>query len=57
MTINPLLAVIATIIKMTLYETPISNGFNLTSLLSGVFPSNLACLDILRGAALSGQLK
>lgn len=52
--VNPLLVIIATIIKATLHRIPVTDGFGLTSLLSGASSSNL---ELLRGAALSGQLK
>ena len=52
--VNPILVVLTIVGKALLYSVPISEGFGLISLLSGV---NKESLDILQGAALSGTLQ
>lgn len=51
--IQPLLTILATMIKALLYTTPIGDGFGLISLLAGIREEGLAQL---RGAALSRKL-
>ncbi len=52
--IHLVLTAIAVLIKALLYTTPIGDGFGLVSLLSGIKQESL---DVLRGAALSGELR
>ena len=52
--IQPFLTLFFSIVNLLLYSTPLDNGFGITSILAGVDP---ASLGILKGAALSGQLK
>lgn len=52
--INPVFTLLCTIFKGALYSTPVDEGFGLVSMLAGVRKESLS---ILRGAALSGQLK
>jgi hypothetical protein len=40
--------------KWLLYSVPICQGFDLISILGGVYPGDL---DVLRGSALSGELR
>ena len=52
--IQPFLTLIFSIINAFLHSTPLDNGFGIVAILAGVDP---ASLPVLRGAALSGQLK
>lgn len=52
--INLILTLLATVFKAALYATPVDEGFGIIALLAGVQKESL---DVLRGAALSGQLK
>jgi len=52
--INPLIAIVATILKAYLHHTPVSDSFGLVSVLSATSSETLSSL---RGAALSGRLQ
>ena len=52
--IQPFLTLIFSIINGLLYSTPLDNSFGIAAILAGVDP---ASLGVLKGAALSGQLK
>jgi hypothetical protein len=52
--LQPAFTVFMCFLSMFLYVTPVSNNFNLVSILSGVDPETLPLID---GAGLSGKLK
>lgn len=52
--VQPVMTIIAFLATMFLYETPISRGFGLVSILAGVERDSL---DVLVGATLSGELE
>ena len=52
--IQPILVLAAFVGRIVLYSTPVSNGFGLIPLLAGASRDSL---DVLRGAAFSGELK
>ena len=52
--VQPILLLVCFVGRLLLYSTPVSSGFGLISLLAGVSKDSL---DMLRGAAFSGQLK
>ena len=52
--VQPVMTIIAFLATMFLYETPISRGFGLVSILAGVERDSL---DVLAGATLSGELE
>ena len=52
--IQPFLILLFSIIKALLFSAPLDNGFGIAAILAGVDPVSLG---VLKGAALSGQLK
>ena len=52
--VQPIITVVMFIIALLFYHAPIDEGFGLVTLLSGV---NKESLEVLRGAALSGELR